>query len=338
MIKENVVDWAVRAVGSGRRLVEVIPLPGWSPSPPFLLRIEGTGLLEYAVLRTEPAGRQRHIGFAREVQALTLAEHHGLIAPRVIAADVDGAEAGDPATLVTTLPGYSSPRIRSVEQLRAYGAVVASLRAVKTGPTGDLELKAEPLDIDHAAADRRRAMGYEAASEPERSALLDQHCAETGLDRDAAYAEIVRPKTGRSKFLEEAEDQLGRIPKPDDETVLVHGDLHLGNTMWIGDHITGMVDWDAARVGSNGIDLGLARFDAVLHVNPDDVNLTDPAGIAAEILAGWQHATGTQLDPHVVAYWDLRAALNAPVDFGPPEQRQPDRRDAFVRSALCDVS
>jgi aminoglycoside phosphotransferase (APT) family kinase protein len=148
----------------------------------------------------------------------------------------------------------------------------------------------------------------------------------------------VRPKSGRSELLEDAEDQLSRIPAPEDETVLVHGDLHLGNTMWVGAHLTGIVDWDAARVGSNGIDLGVARFDAVLHVNTDDVNLTDTGGIAAEILTGWQHATGIQLAPQDVAYWDLRAALNAPVELGPPHERQPDRRDGFVRSALGNIS
>ncbi len=294
----------------------------------------GQGPPAYVVLRIQPIGRKFVVGFAREVQALTLAEHHGLAAPRVIAADFDGAEAGDPATLVTALPGHSSPRVRSVDQLRAYGAMVASLQVVRTGPTGDLKPKAEPIDVDHAAEERRRAMAYEAAPQLERSAFLDQHSTETGLDREAAHTEIVRPKSGRSILLEDAEDQLSRIPTPEDETVLVHGDLHLGNTMWIGDHIIGMVDWDAARVGCNGIDLGVARFDAVLHVHHDDVNLADTAGIAAEVLTGWQNATGIQLAPHVVAYWDLRAALNAPAYFGPPHKHQPDRRDAFVRTAL----
>ncbi|NYE75657.1 aminoglycoside phosphotransferase (APT) family kinase protein [Microlunatus parietis] len=192
---------------------------------------------------------------------------------------------------------------------------------------------AEPIDVDQAARERRRAMAYETATEAERSAQLDRHCARTGLTRDAAHADLVRPKSGRSELLEAAEAYLNGIPSPVDETVLVHGDLHLGNTMWIGDHLIGMVDWDAARVGSNGIDLGLARFDAILHVNPRDVGL-DASGIADEVLAGWQHATGVRLDRHVISFWDLRAALNAPVDFGAPQDRQPERRDALVRSAL----
>lgn len=333
MIKADVVDWALRAVGSGSRLVSVIRLPGWSPSPPFLLRIDGSGPSTYAVLRTAAIGRQRCVGFAREIQALALAEQHGLAAPRVIAADLDGTEAGDPATLVTALPGSSSPRIRTAAQLQNYGTTVASLRAARTGPTGDLQLNAEPLDIDRAAFERRRAMDYEAAGEAERSNQLERHSARTGLDRDAALADLVEPKSGRSPLLEAAETRLNQLPSPGAETFLVHGDLHLGNTLWIGEHLVGMVDWDAARVGSNGIDLGLARFDAVLHVKPADVSL-DAAGIADEILTGWQRTTGIRLDPQVVSYWDLRAALNAPVDFGPPRDRQPERRDAFVRSAL----
>ncbi len=326
----HVAEWALRAVAPGGRLVDVVPLPGWSDAPPSLLRIDGGRWTTYVVLRTLPVGCGRIAGYAREVQALTLAERYGIAAPRVIAADLDGSELGDPATLVTALPGYSSPTIRTVEELQAYGAAVASLRAVKAGPLDDLTLGHGPIDVDQAAAERCRALRYEAGSEHEQSVLLDAVCTETGLSRGDARARVLQPPGGRSAFLEAGEELLARIPEPHGETVLVHGDLHLGNTMWIGKHVTGMVDWDAARVGHEGIDLGLARFDAVLRVD------LDPTEVAAGVLAGWEKAAGIRLDSAVVAYWDARAALNCPARFADHDQGL--RRDVFLKAALRCLS
>jgi hypothetical protein len=128
---------------------------------------------------------------------------------------------------------------------------------------------------------------------------------------------------------------------PTGSSVLVHGDIWQGNTMWIGDRLTAMRDWDAAGVGHRGIDLGSARLDAAIMFCPA---ATD------DILHGWQQAAGTILDSQVVAYWDLRAALNTPSDMEKPTpnhhaQGRTDlcaataaaRRDDLVRSALANA-
>jgi aminoglycoside phosphotransferase (APT) family kinase protein len=52
---------------------------------------------------------------------------------------------------------------------------------------------------------------------------------------------------------------IASLPVPDGELVFVHGDLWQGNTVWIGDSCSGMIDWDAAGAGSPGIDLGTLR-------------------------------------------------------------------------------
>lgn len=332
MLPVSVAEWVVRAMGRRARISSVIPLPGWSSTPPWLLRIDMHPRTVHVVLRTEPRGTGRHVGYAREVQALTLAEQHRLAAPRVIAADLDGAEAGHPATLVTALPGTSSPTIVESAPLRAYGVAVASLCVAVTEPVGDLRYRVGPLDVDNAASDRCRMMRYEDASESERKQLLDTLGSDRGWDRAHAVTTIKEPAGGRSALLEQAEELIGRIPVPTGTSVLVHGDLHLGNTMWVGSHVTGMVDWDAAGVGHEGIDLGLARFDAVLHVD------LDPTHVADQVLAGWREATGDTPDPALVAYWDTRAALNAPVMFGPATQDQPARRDTFLRAALRNLT
>ena len=123
---------------------------------------------------------------------------------------------------------------------------------------------------------------------------------------------------------------------PQAETVLIHGDLWQGNTLWSGERCVGMVDWDAAGVGHPGIDLGTLRLDTAIMFGL-------PA--ADEVLEGWQQATGHQAE--AMAYWDLVAALTTPPDmvqwlpvahdYGRVDLDAATlntRRDAFLHSAL----
>jgi aminoglycoside phosphotransferase (APT) family kinase protein len=74
----------------------------------------------------------------------------------------------------------------------------------------------------------------------------------------------MRRATGFSPLLEAAAERVNQAPMPQGGTVLVHGDLWQGNTLWTGERCMGMVDWDAAGVGHPGIDL--SRWPEVLHV------------------------------------------------------------------------
>jgi aminoglycoside phosphotransferase (APT) family kinase protein len=116
----------------------------------------------------------------------------------------------------------------------------------------------------------------------------------------------------------------------------VHGDLWQGNTLWTGDVLTGVLDWDCAGVGLPGIDVGSLRCDAAV---------TRGADAADAALAGWETAAGRTLDD--VPYWDLVGGLATPPDMGwfaaaNHDQGRTDlspatmvaRRDAFLRAAL----
>jgi aminoglycoside phosphotransferase (APT) family kinase protein len=264
---------------------------------PWRLRIHHDGRAIQAVLRVgDPSSRQQ---LATEAAALRLAEAHQLAAPRLLAVDVDGAAAGGPVLLMTALPGSNKiPTIASVARLRALGAAAATLHTVTTAPRPDLPLRVRPLaDVDFAA--ERRA-------------------------------------TGSSPSLAAAEARITQMAAPQGVTVLVHGDLWQGNTLWIGERCVGMVDWDAAGVGQPGVDLGTLRLDAAIVFGL-------PA--AAVVLEGWQRATGQEAA--AMAYWDLVAALTTPTDMA---QWLPvahahgrvdldaatlmDHRDRFLRAAL----
>jgi aminoglycoside phosphotransferase (APT) family kinase protein len=264
---------------------------------PWRLRLDRGGKLLEAVLRVGDPGSRPLL--ATEAAALAFAEAHQLAAPRLLAVDLDGVAAGRPALLMTALAGSSTiPPVASVARLRALGAAAATLHAVATAPRPGLPPRTRPLaDVDFAA---------------------------------------MRRAAGSSPLLEAAAERVSQAPMPQAATVLVHGDLWQGNTLWTGERCVGMVDWDAAGVGHPGIDLGTLRLDAAVMFGL-------PA--AAEVLEGWRQATGHQAD--AVAYWDLVAALTTPPDMAQwlpvaDDHGRVDldaatlntRRDAFLHAAL----
>ena len=116
---------------------------------------------------------------------------------------------------------------------------------------------------------------------------------------------------------------------------LVHGDMWQGNSMWVGDDLTAIIDWDGAGRGPAGIDLGSLRLDAAMCFG---------FGAARDVLAGWQEVRGREFN---LPYWDLVACLSTPPDLdwfvtATQAQGRPDltralmreRRDAFLGRAL----
>jgi aminoglycoside phosphotransferase (APT) family kinase protein len=264
---------------------------------PWRLGIDHGGKAIEAVLRVGGASSRQLL--ATEAAALRFAEAHQLAAPRLFAVDLDGAAAGVPVLLMTVLAGRTTiPVVASAVRLEALGAAAAALHTVVTSPRPGLPLRVRPLaDVDFAA--ERRA-------------------------------------TGSSPLLEAAEERVREVAVPQGATVLVHGDLWQGNTLWAGKRCVGMVDWDAAGVGHPGVDLGTLRLDAAIVFGL-------PA--AAVVLKGWRQATGRQAD--AMAYWDLVAALTTPTDMATwlpvihglgrvdlDAATLTGRRDAFLRATL----
>jgi len=305
---EEVLVWAARAAAPSARVFSATGMR--AGGNPWLLRLAGAGSVCEVVLKTGDAtaalDRQQLFTTA---EALELAARHALPAPRLIAADLDGTAAGTAAILMTVLAGSSKiPRVASAARLRALGAAAGALANVALTPQPGLELRTRALyDMDFAAW---------------------------------------RTSAGTSQLLAGAEEQIASLPVPGGETVLVHGDLWQGNTVWNGDTCSGLIDWDAAGSGSPGIDLGTLRSDAAVFFGSSPLESTGlPA--ADEVLAGWQEAAGRPAEH--VAYWDVAAALCTVGDMSCclpgdllGEVGRPDldaallsaRRDAFLAAAL----
>jgi aminoglycoside phosphotransferase (APT) family kinase protein len=298
---DHVLAWTAQAVAPGAQITQAAGLR--DGGNPWLLRLQRAGREYQAVLKTgDPASTRDRMQLRTQVAALALADERGLPAPRVIAADLAGGQAGALAMVISALPGSSTiPRTMPAGRARSLGAVAAAIHAVVLTPRPDLPLRTRPLaDMDFAAW---------------------------------------RRSAGTTPLLARAEQQVSGLPVPGGATVLVHGDLWQGNTMWSEGACTGVIDWDAAGAGSPGIDLGTLRLDAALYHGP---------AAAGQILDGWRQAAGRE--PEHVAYWDLVAALTTVGDMAqcmpplPGQHRRglgarilTARRDAFLSAALTQL-
>src|SRR5690242_13168454 len=108
---KSVLKWAAAAYGEGATVASVVGLH--DGGGPWRLQVVTPDATVEAILRTSfdpprwrdsPGARRK---FARGVAALKVAEQHGLAAPRLIACDLYGHEAGRRVSLETVLPGTS---------------------------------------------------------------------------------------------------------------------------------------------------------------------------------------------------------------------------------------
>ena len=130
---EQVLGWAARSAAPSARVVSAAGMR--AGGNPWLLRLAGAGSTCEVVLKTGDAAAGLDCQqFLTTVAALELAASHGLPAPRLIAADLDGSAAGSLAVLMTVLAGSSKvPRVASAVRLRALGLQPARCRASRAG-------------------------------------------------------------------------------------------------------------------------------------------------------------------------------------------------------------
>ncbi|WP_186377113.1 aminoglycoside phosphotransferase family protein [Curtobacterium pusillum] len=84
------------------------------------------------------------------------------------------------------------------------------------------------------------------------------------------------------------------------DRVLTHGDFWSGNTLWVGDRLSGVVDWSGAMSAPRGVDVAWCRQDLVLLGSPE---------AADRFTTAYERAAGRRvLD---VPAWDVIAAARA---------------------------
>jgi aminoglycoside phosphotransferase (APT) family kinase protein len=205
---------------------------------------------------------------------------------------------GHGALLISAVPGRSTiPRAAPPGRLLTLGAAAAAVHAVPLEPEPHLPARTRPIATVDFAAERRRS--------------------------------------GTTPLLAEAETLVAGLPQPAGG-VFVHGDLWQGNTLWSGDSLAAIVDWDCAGSGHPGVDLGSLRCDAAMTFGLE---------AADSVSTGWATVMGRE--PDHAAYWDVVAALSTPthldyfvdafVDQGRYDLDRPTalrRRDDFLTAAL----
>jgi aminoglycoside phosphotransferase (APT) family kinase protein len=198
---------------------------------------------------------------AREALALGALEKAGIPAPRCLATDLTGDYCGAPALLMNMLPG--------------------------TQPTA--ETARLPHFADTLAVAIRRI--HERVVQPD------------GLPDFEPYndlSEHLIPARGAQLELWKEMYEVLRGPAPQATRTFIHRDFHAGNTLWDGNHLTGIVDWTTASAGPIGVDLSHMRANLVI---------TGWQPLADDYLAAYHaQSEGNEYHP----YWDLRVIA----DFG----------------------
>ena len=198
-------------------------------------------------------------GALAEWRALRAVEHFPLPSPPPLFLDRDGAYFGEPAVVMGTLPGTLLREIpRNVTWLRNAAAALARLHAIA--------LTRVPAEI------------------PAWPRLLDRWTPD-GLPPalGSAAADVIAELRRRAKTARRA---------------LCHGDFYLGNLLFAGETLTGIVDWERAKVMPPGNEVARFRIDLAIHPGGDapgvflSTYLQQMAAPAVEDLALWDVLSG----------------------------------------------
>jgi aminoglycoside phosphotransferase (APT) family kinase protein len=279
--------WVREVVGPGARIVSVHPRAGGTSSAVHAVTVDdGSGDRHELILRRYV----RADWFAREPD---LAEHEArvlellapspVVAPELFGVDPTGARCDVPAVLMTRLPG----RVRwSPKDIDGFvDGLVEAMLTIHAVPVPDpVAIRAFSPYYEHE----------ELAPPP-------------GTSCPADWERAIEVHAG---------------PPPTHERVFIHRDFHPGNVLWVGDALTGVVDWVNASLGSPEADVGHCRINVARHLGYE----------VAERLTARYLARSGRGDYH--PYWDLVDAVGM-LDYTGPELGWLPSLDDSVRRAVA---
>lgn len=213
--------WVARQVHPRARVTATSSLPGGLTAAMDRITVDRPGGPVDVVLRRWPDAEEAadHL-VTREAAALAAVEGHGVPAPRLLALDATGAEAGVRCTLTSALPGQ--PDLTPADRPSWLGQLAATQAAIHAVPDPS------PAPRDPGTPDR--------------------------------YAVRYRPLDWLTdRALRDAAREAAAGPLPD-ERVMVHGDYQHFNVLWWEGRLSGVVDWPHAGVGIRGSDVGHCRL------------------------------------------------------------------------------
>jgi aminoglycoside phosphotransferase (APT) family kinase protein len=215
--------WCARAVGPRAKVAAVRPLRGGTSSAVHAVDIRGTDIVRLVLrrfVRTDWLAREPDLA-VREAAALELLRGTGVRAPRLVAVDPTGAEAGVPAVLMTRMAGWVTWAPGDLEPyLRALAEALPPVHAVPVPDASPLPAY-EPYGL--------------VLREPPRWSR--------------------RPDVWMRAFA-----VFGDPPPCPPGRRLIHRDYHPGNVLWAHGAVAGIVDWVNACTGPPDADAGHCRM------------------------------------------------------------------------------
>jgi aminoglycoside phosphotransferase (APT) family kinase protein len=232
-VPERALAWAARAVGDGARVVASRPLAGGTSSAVHALSVSSAGggvheLVLRRFVRSDWLAEEPDVA-RREATALEVIAGCLVPTPRLVAVDRDGAAAGEPAVLMTRLPGGVVWDPIDVESfLRTLAEILPAVHATTVVARGLLpEFRSYPVELRRAPRWATRPRVWETGIE-----LLDGSA-------------------------------------PSCEQLLIHRDYHPGNILWERGELGGVVDWVNASIGSPWADVGHCRVNLASELGQD---------------------------------------------------------------------
>ena len=200
----------------------------------------------------------------REFGVLTALSRVNVLAPAPILADPEGEILGEPLIVMTFLPG--APRPPGNDASAWMRQMADALVWVHNTP-----LERLPPDFRRGEPPRQR---------------VDRILSKPPETKDPLWDAVAAALPRASALLE-----------PNAPT-LIHGDFWFGNTIWRDGRLTGIIDWDGARIDDPALDVSIAL---------NDIALFSGTHTAETFLARYETARGPL---KALVFWDLVACLS----------------------------
>jgi aminoglycoside phosphotransferase (APT) family kinase protein len=256
------------AIDPRARATHSAPLLGGLDAATYALDLDIAGARRELVVRLFTFAQHRDGAAARRYwRALSgIPDTAPVPMPRPVLLDAEGRLVGFPLMVMTRLPGtvlaHPANEEAWIDQL---AAAVASIHEVDVkGLRSDYPRAAEPVELVEAR------LGHWAPT------ILE--------DLWREVAEALRSDAPRVTS---------------NGPVLTHHDFWFGNTLWSGERLTGIVDWDDAQIDDPAFDVGYACL---------DVQLTLGGDAAHRLLARYEQRRGRL---HALPFWKLLSILPA---------------------------